>query len=220
MKGTLAQLALGTLIAIVISSCWVDRRTGDFACGTDNDCLSFTPPRRCDVDLGYCVPGDNPNGCPEICNAGCNKGQMTCAISCGNGTLCDGEIACPEGWDCTIDCATGSCDMIHCRPGADCTINCVGGGACGDIECGDGDCTILCNGGGACGNIDCNDSKCDVTCSGGGACPAVDCDTACSCDVACGSGSSCGNVDCPVLACELPMGGCDSARTNCPNTCT
>ncbi|MGE0399054.1 MAG: hypothetical protein AB7T06_20255 [Kofleriaceae bacterium] len=213
------QLALGALIGIAISSCWVDRRTSDFTCKTDNDCLSFSPSRVCDTDLGYCVPGTNPTDCPPQCNAGCNKNQMTCAIACGNGASCDGELVCPSGWDCTIDCGTGACDAVTCQPGADCTINCNGGGACGDIECGDGRCDIVCMGGGACGTIDCNDSSCDVTCNGGGACPRVECDNACRCDVECQTGSSCNDINCLDVACELTPNGCDAERTGCPTTC-
>lgn len=219
MKSEATGLGLGALIAIAITSCWVDRRTNDFACSNDDDCLPFSPSRRCDIDLGYCVPGTNPNGCPIECNAGCNKGQMTCSISCGNGTECNGEVSCPGGWSCTINCTSGACDSLRCEPGADCTINCVGGGACGNIECGDGDCRITCDGGGACGTIDCNDSKCDVTCMGGGACPAVQCDNACRCDVSCVTGSSCGNIDCTEAACDVTPNGCDADRAGCSNTC-
>lgn len=215
---SLLPIALGAAIAIAISSCWVDRRTGDFACTTHDDCLSFSPSRRCDMDLGYCVPGTNPNGCPEDCDAAsCNVTERTCTMTC-TGLGC-GDVLCPTGWDCTINCSAGACDQITCEPGADCRITCNGGGACGDIECGDGVCWIVCSGGGACGVIDCNDASCDVECSGGGACPDVDCDSACRCDVECQTGSSCGNVDCLDLDCEQAPIGCDAEAANCPTTC-
>lgn len=214
-----AQLALGALVAIAISSCWVDRKTSEFSCSSDNDCTGYSPTRVCDTDIGYCVPGENPNDCPSICNGACNKGQKTCTINCGTGTNCNGTVVCPEGYDCTINCSSGGCDAVECNGNSDCTITCSGGNACGNIDCSDsGTCDVTCSAGSACGDVDCNGSDCSVSCSGGNACDRVDCDNACRCDVTCIEGTSCDFLTCSATPCESAT-GCTSTQNGCPVTC-
>ncbi|MFN0253785.1 MAG: hypothetical protein ACKV2T_43365 [Kofleriaceae bacterium] len=215
---SLVSLGLGALMAMTNASCWVERRTSDFACETDDDCIGFLPTRECDTGLGYCVPGDNPNECPLQCTGGCDMNARTCTVICGSTTQCN-DIVCPNGFDCTINCSAGACDSIDCRGDQDCTIICTGGNACGDISCPDtGNCSVTCTGGGACADVDCNGSNCDVICSGGNACDNVDCDSACRCDVSCMQGGSCDRLDCSAPACESAM-GCTSTQTGCPATC-
>lgn len=188
--------ALLALLAITLGGCWVDRRTSDFACGSDVDCVGFMPQRVCDTDIGYCVPGANPNDCPLECNAGCDKAAMTCIVACGS----------------------GDCDDLTCPAGYDCTITCSGGNSCNNIDCDGRNCTIVCSGSSACNNIDCNDGKCSVECSGGNACDNVDCSSSCGCNVVCTNPSSCDSVSCPADACISSL-GCTATQTGCPTTC-
>lgn len=216
---TVLQLALGALIGLAISSCWVDRKSSDFACTVDEDCASFTPSRVCDTSLGYCVPGDNMMTCPDECNGGCDKTAKTCTINCTNPTDCAGGTICPPGYDCTINCSQNGCDFVECNGNSDCKITCTGNNACGNVDCGDGGaCTVTCVGNNACNNVDCNGADCNVTCTGSGACNDVDCDNACACDVQCMIGSSCDSRTCSADPCVAPS-GCVSTQTGCPSTC-
>ncbi len=191
------QLALGALIAIAIGSCWVDRKTSEFACTVDMDCLGYMPTRICDTDIGYCVPGENPDECPAICNGGCDMTARTCTINCGS----------------------NGCGIVECNGDSDCDVTCTGNNACGNIECGDGgECNVICTGTNACDNVDCNGARCDVTCTGGNACDNVDCDNACRCDVECMAGQSCGSRTCSADQCNAAT-GCVSTQTGCPATC-
>ena len=117
------------LIGSVIVACFVDRPSEDLTCSDDSQCTEFVEFRSC--VSGYCVV---PN-CPDDCTA-CNESAMTCQIDCTAADDCAGDITCPTGWTCTVNCVgDGACNNIECQSGAKCTIACTGDKACGDIRC-------------------------------------------------------------------------------------
>jgi hypothetical protein len=131
-------------------------------------------PRARVCDDGFCV--EMP--CPSPCTS-CNLPQKTCRINCDLGVRRCADLACPAGFDCTIECDTGSCGDIDCRAAASCNIDCSGTAACGNILCGAGDCEVDCNGPTSCPFIDCASScRCEVTCSNSLACPSMSCPVA------------------------------------------
>jgi hypothetical protein len=103
--------ALIVALAVVIgASCLVDRRTSEYTCSTTADCGEG---RICED--GYCVIGDEPDKCPDACNAGCNLGQDECNIVCNAVTDC-GEVRCPAGFECDITCdGPGACQSVTCE---------------------------------------------------------------------------------------------------------
>ncbi len=117
------------LIGSVIVACFVDRPTEELACTSNSQCTRFDPLRVCAG--GYCVEPD----CPDDCTA-CDEAAKTCQVDCTSTDDCLGQITCPTGWDCTINCVgDGACNDIECQTGAKCTIACTGDNACSDIRC-------------------------------------------------------------------------------------
>lgn len=174
------KLALAALL--VLASCTVDRKSTVLACTMQSQC---TDGRIC--DQGYCVlpSGTNPqdgghdgpqqldsSGCPGECTS-CDIAASRCEIDGFGGA----NLACPAGWNCTIEClGTAVCGTIACDQAASCDVSCIGSAACGAITCGAG--------------------RCQADCQGAGACASVDCEMSCRCDVSCPTGD-CGQLMCP-----------------------
>ena len=138
------------------------------------------------ADAGNPVP--DAATCPDICDS-CELETSICQIDC-SGNLCpEGtDVACPEGWTCSIAC-TGS---NACRHGAvtcvgDCEITCEGSKACErtPVTCSGPSCAVQCLGKDACRHepVNCNATTCDLTCDGNNACD----------DSVCCSGDDCGD---------------------------
>lgn len=208
-----SALALaGTIAAIVVAagSCLVDRKTTELRCGKQSDC---TDGRLCNG--GFCVSPDvDPDGplppdvtpCPSPCDT-CDLVQETCTINCNTANEC-GNVTCPAGFVCTINCDANACENIDCTGARGCDIDCDGNSACGAIECGTG--------------------RCDVTCAANGgnvACGAVNCAQSCDCDVDCDGGTDCASATCPPPAAgtgdctDGTAAGCDHTSPDCERTC-
>lgn len=117
-------------------------------------------------------------GCPGICDGGCSGGNAICNINCDAANDCQGQINCPPGKDCNIDCSTtDACPnvTVSCPPGRSCKLTCANpAGSCAGatLNCTDGPCEIDCKNGGN-GNcagttINCGPNACDVKCSASG----------------------------------------------------
>jgi hypothetical protein len=172
------------LATVVVSSCLIDRRSSDFACGPGGTC---DPGRVCQDD--FCVP----EICPGECDV-CDTTAKTCSITCSNPGECNGTVECPVDYNCTISCnGNNSCDSVRCDDGAaSCVITCSGVNACGGITCGDGvACSITADDSSA-GSINCSDAcRCQVTCPAG-ECPSQSCpetDNGVECDDGTGVGA-------------------------------
>jgi hypothetical protein len=236
---------IGTLAGALLWSCTVQRVSDGYTCSSNADCALD---RVC--TQGYCVIGQNPlldaprpdaAVCPAICNNTCDFTKGTCMIV-GTGS---GNIACPAGWHCNIECGTaGACGTLNCTNAASCTIECTannaclgitcgtkncdvtctGHAACGNINCTSGNCTADCSGGGgsaACGSLSCNSGNCAATCSGSNACGSVTCGTG-DCSETCAGGSAaCGTLNCGTGACAATCTGLEPAcgTVNCANSC-
>lgn len=191
MKSALVTLGLA---CCTLAACSVSHRSQNYACTTQADCVQG---REC-LD-GFCVvpgaadggafdaapPGGDakqpppdapPPQCPPGCTS-CDVGHHTCTIDCTQ-TSCGGNIVCPTGYACTIECnASGACrKTIDCQQGTSCDITCSTYGSCRDVQCGDGKCNVTCSGPNSCNNVSCNNScACDVTCNGPGSCNQLQC---------------------------------------------
>lgn len=199
MKHLVIALAL-------LAACSIQHRSGEYACTKQSDCNNG---RTC-TD-GFCVlPGgggpdapksiDAPShgdsaSCPAGCST-CNVGQKTCTIDCRSSN-CNGQVACPAGYKCDIQCDTDN----SCRNGVDCTAALS--------------CNITCSGGNTCRNVECGLGPCDVACSGVSSCRGVACNSSCACDVTCTGNQSCSDtIACTSLACKSGL-GCTSVPTVC-----
>ncbi|HEY1555015.1 MAG TPA: hypothetical protein VGF94_09305 [Kofleriaceae bacterium] len=182
----------GAIVACIAAwmACTVDYKTDQLRCATTADCAA---PRVCND--GFCT-----TDCPDDCSDGCDGTTTppTCTIN-ANG---NGNVACPAGWQCQINCNhPNSCSNVDCTAGAGCTISCDGPNTCAVVDCGT--------------------ASCDVTCNSGNSCGAIDCSSSCACDVHCNSGI-CGNT-CPMqdgMTCVDSGGGgnCSSNASGC-DTC-
>jgi hypothetical protein len=114
-------LALFALAA----SCFIDRRSGDFECETDDDCAGLGgDPRECNNDK-VCVVVE----CPSICDS-CNGN--VCNITCNNAAKCT-NLDCPRDFSCVLACSQ-DCRNLECDDG--CTVTCSANADCGPIDCG------------------------------------------------------------------------------------
>lgn len=201
MKSALCVLGFAALVVAGASSCWVDTRSGEFACSTDSDCAGFSdPPRICDPAIHFCVPLECPGAC-DVCDF-TDPLAPRCAISCGSGASSCGSVTCPAGFLCNVTCSgMSACGTINCGGAIACNVTCTGGNtnneACNNVECGEGPCSVQCLTDHACDDADCNDS--------------------CQCDVTCASADACGLVDCQI-GCESGL-GCSSSLAGCTSTC-
>jgi hypothetical protein len=109
--------------------------------------------------------------CPGVCTA-CDDG--VCSIVCDDSMPCFGEIKCPAGLDCRVDCAGAApCTFaeIICPADFDCVVACDGMEACEGavITCSEhGRCDLECGSGEqVCRNtlVLCGDNACTATCS-------------------------------------------------------
>ena len=216
-----ACVAVACALALACG-CSVNRKTDGLRCSTQDQC---TPMGRV-CEMGYCVidPGFQPDGslqldaavCPPECDS-CNLAAHSCRIS-GRG----GNVTCPIGWSCEIQCASpGACTMISCDSASSCSITCAIDQACGPITCGAGACDVTCvanAGGPACGALTCGTGKCSETCTGSGACGDLSCASSCNCNATCLPSGACATMTCPTVAGNkyCAMGGaagaaCDSS---------
>lgn len=98
-----------------------------------------------------CIEDLPPVGseCPAECTGGCAR-PGTCTIDCAGS--CPDEVACPEGFACTINCINGDCQgtTLRCASEHACRINCTGANTCRNatFECGAGTCGVECDSGG------------------------------------------------------------------------
>jgi hypothetical protein len=187
---------VGVLVAAMIASCFVSRKSSEFECETTAEC---TGGRVC--DRGYCIAGPE---CPSDCNAGCDLVAKTCDIVCDQPGRC-GSVDCPDGYACKITCtANNACGNISCDTGArSCEVICSAANACRDIDCGTG-------------------VGCDVTCGAVDACRDIDCGDSCGCEVSCPAGF-CDTMTCPTAgstSCvRVGTGECTTTVTGC-SSCT
>jgi hypothetical protein len=131
--------ALALVLAAVGASCFIDRRSGDFACDTDADCLKLGTDidRECNSEH-VCVQAD----CPSKCDS-CSTGKV-CNITCNNPTECSSGVACPDEYNCRITC-TRNCTPVDCRDAASCQVTCSGNNTqCGPLTCGSGTTPCTC----------------------------------------------------------------------------
>jgi hypothetical protein len=140
------KLVLAGACALVAVACLVDRKSDELVCSSQADCASD---RVCQD--GYCVKSGQSD-CPDHC-ATCNTqtSPHTCVVVDTDGD----DFRCPSGYQCLLQCTTGSCGDITCEDDSQCVISCTGANACGDISCQ-------------------NACACDVTCTGGG-CMTLQC---------------------------------------------
>lgn len=122
---------LAALLVVVGLSCFVDRRSGDFACEVDADCagLGGGIDRECNDNV--CVEVDCPNEC-DACSAG-----KICNITCNGSTECTDGVDCPRGYNCQVLC-TRNCTPVDCTDAASCLVTCSGNNntECGPLDCG------------------------------------------------------------------------------------
>jgi hypothetical protein len=188
--------ALGlAIVAAVIASCFVGRKSNDYECSTTDECDAD---RTC--DRGYCVarPPVDATLCPAACNNGCDLVAKTCKILCNQPNKCNSSI-CPTGYACTIDClGVNACDGILCGSGTrTCDINCSTANACGNLRCGTNvPCNLNCTATGACQDLTCSAAACNVACTAVGSCQSITCSNSCACNVNCPQGA-CGAMSCP-----------------------
>ena len=88
------------------------------------------------------------NACEDCMAAGgtCNNG--TCTFACGTAcNPCTGDIKCPKGMACSIDCPASGCPgAIDCRDATSCTVRCGDNACAKEIQCGGSPCTVTCYG--------------------------------------------------------------------------
>jgi hypothetical protein len=122
--------ALALLLAVVGASCFIDKRSDDFACDVDADCLKLGNDidRECNNDH-VCVAADCPNDC-DSCSAG-----KVCNINCNSPNKCSSGVDCPNGYHCLFTC-TRDCEPVDCSDAASCVVTCSGNATCGPIDCG------------------------------------------------------------------------------------
>lgn len=133
-------LVAAVAMMIVAMSCLVDRRSDEFACEEDADCVGLDGAREC-TD-GYCTRAS----CPSICDGGCGPNKA-CTIECESPNECRNGVTCPSGYTCIFKC-TEDCTPVSCPLG--CTVECADSTAdCGPINCGAG-ATCSCSGIGTC----------------------------------------------------------------------
>jgi hypothetical protein len=153
-------------ILVLLAGCSVNRKSDQFACGSNGDCKDN---RIC--DRGFCIE----QSCPSPCTS-CDNVAMTCEVDCA-GRSC-GTVHCPSGYTCTINCeGNNACNSVQCGDGTACTVTCDGVMACRRIDCGTKACNITCGAtANSCPNIGCSDScKCDVSCNGANVCGSMSC---------------------------------------------
>jgi len=205
---------VGTVAGALLWSCSVNRVSDGFKCDSNADCALD---RVC--TNGYCVIGQNPlldappqdaAVCPAICGGTCDFQTTTCTIT-GTGS---GNLACPPGWNCVINCgATGACGTINCTAAQSCDVHCTAGSACLGITCQTRDCNVECVGPRACGNISCTSGNCNADCSGGGgsaACGSISC-TSGDCNATCAGSNACGGISCTTGRCRTDCSGGSAA---------
>jgi hypothetical protein len=168
------------LATFAIASCWVSRKTSDFTCDVDTDCMGG---RKC--DRGYCV--EEP--CPGDCTS-CDNNAKTCLVECTSDHHC-GSVDCPDGYQCTVQCmAPNACNNVRCHDATSCTVMCSGANACDEVDCNGADaCGVTCTQNGSCAGVTCGSHPCNVSCGANSACGSVDCSSSCKCDVTCPSGN-------------------------------
>jgi hypothetical protein len=200
--------SLAALAVVVVASCSIDHRSGDFACTAQSECKQS---RVC-VD-GLCIVPDSGSRidaspdpgsavCPSQCTS-CDLAAKTCIVDCSvSPDLCRSPITCPAGMTCDIRCtATEGCRSdINCTNAKACQITCAGSQSCRNVVCGPGPCTLECSGLGSCRNFSCGLS--------------------CACDVSCAGFGSCGGLACKSAVCSLQTNprGCTSKPDGC-NRC-
>lgn len=210
MKLAIVWLIAAVTAALVIGSCSIQHRSGDFACETSADCafgricsdhvcVSTLPP-----DAGTDAPSrDAGQVCPSQCST-CDVGSHTCLIDCGSSPdkICDSRLVCPAGWNCKINCnGQNACSSgVDCSEAASCDLTCLGRNSCKQVDCGTG--------------------KCNLDCIGIDSCRDIDCLSACACDVFCGDQSLCAQVTCKDIRCfDAVNDGCSSTDDADCNTC-
>lgn len=161
---------------------------GSISCGSD---CSFETSGCMGPMCGEAVPPTPPGACPEECTGGCT--DFTCTVLCDEDDECeDSVIACPDNWDCDIQCAgaddTCKQSTINCPTNGACRVACHGSDACEDatLNCGDGVCEVDCSSArDACDGLDvaCGSNRCASTCDFGDVseAPTLACGSACGC---------------------------------------
>ncbi len=137
--------------------------------------------------------------CSPFCGSqGGRCEQGSCIFDCDEEGLCTRpvQIICPEGDDCSIRCAAGSCPgNVICGEEASCTIECAGEGSCEDEVICDGDCRVHCSGDGSCaGGIGGAAKNVELVCSGVGSCRSVVSCEGERCSIECSGAWSCPTV--------------------------
>ncbi len=211
------------LAAVIIASCSINHRSGEYSCNTSADCTGDrvcsqnfcvlpnggsvdAPAGHADAPVGH-IDAPSGNGCPLGCSA-CDPTTKSCTIECGTtgAANCGAPITCPAGWSCEIDCK----NQNNCRSG----VNCTNSDAC----------HVICSGAGSCRNVACGAGPCKVECTGQASCSRfVQCGTSCKCDIQCTNQSpeTCAqDITCGQIACDVPGGGCTSMPSGlCSDTC-
>ena len=145
MRPAAIGIVIGAAIGALLWSCSVNRVSDGYACTDNAQCAND---RVC--SQGYCVIGQRPVDarpldaavCPAACDS-CDFQTTTCTIT-GTGS---GNLTCPTGWNCDINCGTtGACGTISCTNAASCNIDCTADMACLGITCNTKDCTVTCTG--------------------------------------------------------------------------
>jgi hypothetical protein len=176
------------------ADCSESCRESTDACTADDPALSPCSNGACD-GMGACVSCgvDAPptgQGCPSVCNGGCNGGL--CTIECIGSNACKGKTrSCPSSFDCLVVCSgSQACrDLVVSCPPTDhsCSVNCtaVSSQLCRslDLECSsDGSCQLACGSSDQCSSavVDCGDDACAATCASSTE-PTLQCGSSCGC---------------------------------------
>jgi len=194
------------------TACSINHRSDEVACIVDADCGGNGKVCRDNQCIGNEPDGGKPKDsgppkpdafvCPAPCTS-CDLGTMTCTVDCSaNPSACDGQVVCPAGFNCDVQCNTDN----SCRNGVSCSL----------------DCTITCDGNSSCRGLACGVGRCKVDCNGFDSCRNVQCGPACACDTTCSNVARCEGIFCKQgqngSACRNIFGDCSSEFDGC-NTC-
>lgn len=121
------RAVISFVLVIAGLSCFVDRRSSDFACDVDTDCAGLDGDREC-ID-NVCVEVECPSRCDD-----CDPGKV-CNINCNQPNECRNGLTCPSGWNCEIAC-NEDCTPVTCVGALSCVVECNGQSSCGPLTCG------------------------------------------------------------------------------------
>jgi len=119
---------------------------------------------------------DAPDACAPIVGACALAGGSCKTGTCVITPTVQGDVTCPPGIPCQIDCSTANtCDgpaTLDCSQATSCAINCSASNTCNGttIDCDHADCTVTCTFDNICSGLHVSDSgsTCAFNCCGGG----------------------------------------------------